>query len=93
MFLKIIDVVSALGVYEKTVLGWIKKKGLPAHMVNGRYQINQVDLLEWATNNGIKIPPQMFAIPVADDKLPLLSDALARGGINFDVPETTCSRH
>jgi len=86
MFLKIIDVVSSLGVDEKTVLGWIKKKGLPAHMLNGRYQINQVDLLEWATNNGIKIPPQMFAIPAPADKLPLLSDALSRGGINFDLP-------
>lgn len=86
MFLKIIDVVSSLSVDEKTVLGWIKKKGLPAHMLNGRYQINQVDLLEWATNNGIKIPPQMFAIPESTDKLPLLSDALARGGVNFDLP-------
>lgn len=86
MFLKIVDVVASLGVDEKTVLGWIKKKGLPAHMVNGRYQINQVDLLEWATGNGIKIPPQMFDVPVAEDKLPLLSEALARGGIFFDVP-------
>jgi PTS system nitrogen regulatory IIA component len=86
MFLKIVDIVSSLGVDEKTVLGWIRKKGLPAHMVNGRYQINQVDLLEWATNNGIKIPPRMFAIPEAEDRLPLLSGALARGGINFDVP-------
>jgi PTS system nitrogen regulatory IIA component len=86
MFLKIVDIVSSLGVDEKTVLGWIKKKGLPAHMVNGRYQINQVDLLEWATNNGIKIPPQMFAVPESEDRLPLLSGALVRGGINFDVP-------
>ena len=86
MFLKIADIEASLGVDEKTVLGWIRKKGLPAHMVNGRYQINQVDLLEWATNNGIKIPPQMFAIAASEDKLPLLSDALARGGINFDVP-------
>jgi PTS system nitrogen regulatory IIA component len=86
MFLKIADIVSSLGVDEKTVLGWIKKKGLTAHMVNGRYQINQVDLLEWATNNGIKIPPQMFAVPEIEDRLPLLSDALARGGIHFDVP-------
>ena len=86
MFLKIVDIVASLGVDEKTVLGWIKKKGLPAHMVNGRYQVNQVDLLEWATNNGIIIPPQMFEVPVAEDKLPLLSGALARGGIHFDVP-------
>jgi PTS system nitrogen regulatory IIA component len=86
MFLKIADIVASLGVDEKTVLGWIKKKGLPSHMVNGRYQINQVDLLEWATSNGITIPPQMFEVPVAADKLPLLSGALARGGIHFDVP-------
>jgi Phosphotransferase system mannitol/fructose-specific IIA domain (Ntr-type) len=86
MFLKIVDIVSSLGVDEKTVLGWIKKKGLAAHLVNGRYQVNQVDLLEWATNNGIKIPPRMFAVPEMEDRLPLLSGALARGGIHFDVP-------
>lgn len=86
MFLKIVDVVSSLGVDEKTVLGWIKKKGLPAHQVNGRYQVNQVDLLEWATDNGITVPPQMFAVPDSEDTLPLLSGALVRGGINFDVP-------
>lgn len=86
MFLKIADIVSALIVDEKSVLNWIKKKGLPAHLVNGRYQINQVDLLEWATNNGIKVPPEMFAVPTPKDKLPLLSEALIRGGIHFDVP-------
>jgi len=86
MFLKIADVVSALGYDEKTVLKWIKKQGLPAHLVNGRYQINQVDLLEWATNNGIKVPPDMFAVPLSEDKLPSLAGALARGGIHFDVP-------
>lgn len=86
MFLKIADVVSALGYDEKTVLKWIKKQGLPAHLVNGRYQINQVDLLEWATNNGIKVPPDMFAVPLPEDKLPSLAGALSRGGIHFDVP-------
>ena len=86
MFLKIANVVSALGYDEKTVLKWIKKQGLPAHLVNGRYQINQVDLLEWATNNGIKVPPDMFAVPLSEDKLPSLAGALARGGIHFDVP-------
>lgn len=86
MFLKIADIVASLGVDEKTVLTWIKKKGLPAHLVNSRYQVNQVDLLEWATNNGIKVPPDMFAVPRPEDKLPLLSEALDRGGIHFDVP-------
>jgi PTS system nitrogen regulatory IIA component len=86
MFLKIADIVSALGLDEKTVLNWVKKKGLPAHMVNGRYQVNQVDLLEWATDNGIKVPPHLFAVPLPEDRLPTLSESLSRGGIHFDVP-------
>lgn len=86
MFLKIADIVASLGVDEQTVLGWIKRKGLPAHLENGRYHINQVDLLEWSTNNGIKIPPRMFDVPFSQEKLPLLSEALIRGGIHFDLP-------
>ena len=86
MHLNTADVAKALNVDEKTVLRWIKKDKLPAERVSGEFHINRVDLLEWATNNGIKIPPQMFAVPETEEKLPLLSGALARGGIHFDVP-------
>ena len=57
MFLKVIDLAAAMGVDEKTVVGWIRSKGLPAHKHDDRYRINSVDILESATNKGITKQP------------------------------------
>jgi len=89
MFLKITDLATATGVDEKTVLDWIKNKGLPAHKQDDRYQINRVDLLEWATNNGITIPPDIFAASDENPDRPLVSEALLNGGIFYDLPGDT----
>lgn len=89
MFLKVADIAAAVGVPERTVLNWIKNQGLPAHMQNDRYQVNRVDLLEWATNHGISIPSELFdsdhevAYPTS------ISSALGQGGIHYDLPGTT----
>ncbi len=79
MFLKVTDLAAAIGVDEKTVLSWIKNKGLPAHKQDDRYQVNRVDLLEWATNHGITIPPEIFAASDESPDRPLVSDALLHG--------------
>lgn len=89
MFLKIADLAAASGVDEKTVLDWIKNKGLPAHKQDDRYQINRVDLLEWATNHDITIPPDIFAASDEDPDRPLVSEALLNGGIFYDLPGDT----
>ncbi|MDD2272402.1 MAG: PTS sugar transporter subunit IIA [Desulfuromonadaceae bacterium] len=89
MFLKVTDLAAAIGVDEKTVLGWIKHKGLPAHKQDDRYRINRVDLLEWATSHGILIPPEIFAASGETPDRPLVSDALAHGGIFYDLPGDT----
>lgn len=90
MFLKITDLATATGVDEKTVLDWIKNKGLPAHKQDDRYQVNRVDLLEWATNNDITIPPDIFAAAGDEDPdRPLVSEALLNGGIFYDLPGET----
>jgi PTS system nitrogen regulatory IIA component len=86
MFLKVTDLVAAIGVDEKTVLSWIKNKGLPAHKLDDRYQVNRVDLLEWATNHGITIPPDIFATSDENPDRPLVSEALVHGGIFYDLP-------
>jgi PTS system nitrogen regulatory IIA component len=86
MLLTVTDVARLLQVPEKTVLRWIKKDHLPACKVNEEYRLNRVDLLEWATEQRIKLSPEIFAVPMPEDKLPLLSEALNRGGIYFDVP-------
>jgi len=89
MFLKVTDLAAAAGVDEKTVLNWIKNKGLPAHKQDDRYQVNRVDLLEWATNNGITIPPDIFAASDETPDRPLVSEALVQGGVFYDLPGDT----
>lgn len=89
MFLKINDLATATGFDEKTILDWIKHKGLPAHKQDDRYQINRVDLLEWATNNDITIPPNIFAASDENPDRPLVSTALQNGGIYYDLPGDT----
>lgn len=89
MYLKVTDLAAAIGVDEKTVLGWIKSKGLPAHKHDDRYRVNRVDLLEWATTHDITIPPDLFAESSESPDRPRVSDALVHGGIFYDVPGDT----
>jgi nitrogen PTS system EIIA component len=86
MMIKAADVAELMQIEEKTVVRWIRKEGLEAVELNGSYQINRVDLLEWATEHGIKVPLSLF---VADDKaldFPTLSEALEAGGVYCGVP-------
>jgi nitrogen PTS system EIIA component len=86
MMIKDADVAELMQIDEKTVARWIRKEGLAAVEVNGVYQINRVDLLEWATEHGIKVPPALF---VADNRaleFPTLADALKAGGVFCSVP-------
>jgi len=83
MLLDPVEAAQALNVDEKTVVRWIRKDNLPAEFIQGDYQINPVDLLEWATERGIKVNPALYKMPGADDRpLPTLSQALQAGGIH-----------
>jgi nitrogen PTS system EIIA component len=89
MFLRVEDIAKAAGVGERTVLGWIKNQGLPAHLQNDRYRINRVDLLEWATSHDITIPPDVFDNGSETLHLSTLSEALEAGGIHYDLAGDT----
>ncbi|QXE88978.1 PTS sugar transporter subunit IIA [Geomonas subterranea] len=86
MLMKASEVAALLHQDESTVLKWIRKEKLPATLVHGTYQINRVDLLEWATEHGIKVPPELFEAVQADLDLPTLAQALEAGGIHCGVP-------
>ena len=89
MLLTVAEAAELLQVSEKTVELWIKKKGLPACKVNDRYRVNRVDLLEWATDSGIKVSPEIFAAAESEEEMfPSLSQAIEAGGINFGVQGT-----
>lgn len=86
MQLTVAEAARLLQVEEKTVLNWIRKKGLPAVKINERYRLNRVDLLEWATDHGIKLSPEIFAAGHNEEvPLPSLSQALEAGGIHYGV--------
>jgi PTS system nitrogen regulatory IIA component len=89
MFLKVTELAAAAGVSEKTVLFWIKDMGLPAHKQDDRYRINRIDLLEWATTQGITIPPDIFVVSNETSQLSTVSEALQRGGVFYDLPGDT----
>lgn len=86
MQLEPFEAAQALNVDEKTVVRWIKKDNLPAELVQSEYRINPVDLLEWATERGIKVNPALYKMSDADNRpLPTLSQALEAGGIHCGV--------
>ena len=86
MLMKASEVAALLKKDESAVLKWIKKDKLPAVMVRGSYRINRVDLLEWATEHGIDVPPELFAAVEADIRFPTLAEALEAGGVHCGVP-------
>ncbi len=87
MLLEPSEAAQALNVDEKTVVRWIRKDHLPAELIQGDYRINPVDLLEWATERGIKVNPALYKMHEADNRpLPTLSQAVAAGGVHCGVP-------
>lgn len=86
MLLETREAAQALNVDEKDVVRWIRKDNLPAEQMQGNYRINPVDLLEWATERGIKVNPALYKMHDADSiPLPTLSQALEAGGIHCGV--------
>ena len=85
MQLTVSETARLLRVDEKTVQTWIRKKDLPAFKVNDQYRLNRVDLLEWATDHGMKLLPEIFAIRDEKAAFPSLSQALEAGGIYYGV--------
>jgi PTS system nitrogen regulatory IIA component len=93
MALTTAEIARHLKVPEKTVLHWIRKEGLPASQLDHEYRVNRAELLEWATERSIKVPPGLFPGSGEDEgegeereiPLPSLSRALETGGIHDGV--------
>jgi PTS system nitrogen regulatory IIA component len=85
MLMKASEIATLLKIDESMVVKWIKKQKLPATLVNGSYRINRVDLLEWATEHSIKVPPELFEAAQADIHYPTLAEALEAGGVHCGV--------
>lgn len=93
MQLTVRDVSRFLKVSEPTVTRWIKKRGLPAQLLNGQYRLNRSELLEWATANQIKVSSELFEDLDRDDEpVPSLVESLEAGGIFYNLQDTDKTR-
>jgi PTS system nitrogen regulatory IIA component len=55
------DVARMLNVPENKIYQWIHEEQLPARQVNGKYCVDQAELLEWATLKRIDISTEAFS--------------------------------
>jgi PTS system nitrogen regulatory IIA component len=93
MQLSIRDLTRLLDVTESTVTRWIKQRGLPAQLAGGQYRVNRAELLEWATENHVRVSLELFDHLEADaESVPSLADALMAGGIHYGLPDTNKDR-
>ena len=75
-----------LEVDEATLRRWIKRRGLPVHVVNERMHLNAIELWEWATENGVPVSKRLLEQErKAPEAVPPLSAMLEAGGIHHDV--------
>jgi PTS system nitrogen regulatory IIA component len=88
MNLRARDAAEMFGISEKELHHWIHKRGIPARKVGARYRLNREELLEWATEHGVKLSPEAFGDGGRPESLPSIADAVAAGGIFHKVPGT-----
>ena len=89
MLLKLDEIGRLFDVPEKDVLQWVRKEGLPATVIDDQYQVNRMDLLEWATGRQMTIPSHFLVGAGARSDLaalPSLRAAIEAGGVHYDVP-------
>jgi nitrogen PTS system EIIA component len=85
MQLTVRNVSELFKVSEATVSRWIKKRGLPAQRVAGRYRFNRVEVFDWAIAHQIKVENSPEEHRVDSPPSVSLADALEAGGVHYQV--------
>lgn len=83
MDLSLGEAAKILDIPESEISRFIKDRRLPAIMINGRYRINRVDLLEWANHHNIPAKT-LYSIP-GEETFAGSLDSLLEGNIHYDI--------
>jgi len=79
------DAARLLNVPENTIYAWIRNGTVPSYRVRDKYRLNRVELLEWATARNMKVSPEIFRENGVKPPDLLLTNALRRGGVIYDL--------
>lgn len=82
------DAARMLKVPIHTIYDWIRKGTLPSYRLRDKYRLNRVELLEWATARQMDLSPELFREDDEERHELLLTNALRRGGVVYDLPCT-----
>jgi PTS system nitrogen regulatory IIA component len=85
MQLDVRDAARFLGVDEGTLHRWIRRGEIRARKVHDQYRLDRIDLLEFASNRGIPVSPEMLAETGGRPPVTRLADAVRQGGVHRDV--------
>jgi len=89
MMLSVKEVASLLGIPEKKIFRLIEHNSIPFYNMNDSYQFNRVELLEWATQMGVKVSADTFKNSNQQHTSEILFlDALKTGTILYNVKGT-----
>lgn len=80
------DAARMLNLPEEQIYAWIRNGTLPSYRVKDRCRLNRIELLEWAAARDIKVAPEFFREKQETNGELVLTDALGRGGVLYDVP-------
>jgi PTS system nitrogen regulatory IIA component len=82
MQLTVRDASKLLSIPEKTIYRLIKHRDIPFYRLQKSFFFNRTELLEWAIAKSVGVSPNLFEDSASPTRLPLLADALERGGIH-----------
>jgi len=82
------DAAKMLKVSVETIYDWIRKGTLPGYRLRDKYRLNRVELLEWASARQMNVSPDLFRQDDGERDELLLTNALRRGGVVYDLPCT-----
>ena len=83
MDLSLGEAAKILDIPEAEISRFIKDRRLPAFMINGRYRINRVDLLEWANHH--KIPAKALYSISGEETCADPLGSLLEGNIHYGI--------
>lgn len=82
MQLTVRDASELLSIPEKTIYRLIKHRDIPFYRLQKSFFFNRTELLEWAIAKSVGVSPNLFEDMASSTRLPLLAEALDRGGIH-----------
>ncbi len=87
MKLEVREVAQLLRISERTIERWVRLGELPAMRIKNQWFINKVDLVEWASQHGVELGPEI--VNWGGGQHASLTQAVQRGGIHYQVPGHT----